>query len=76
MRPSGITDGIGRDARCTAKTCFNEAVGYYRRNREARPPRVSRIERLAASMRPSGITDGIADVRDHLSQRRVDAMLQ
>ena len=34
MRPSDITDGIDRLSyfRRTRSRCFNEAVGYYRRN--------------------------------------------
>ena len=63
MRPSGITDGIRRlrveHVREARAACFNEAVGYYRRNLScapAQPPDRS----CSASMRPSGITDGIA----------------
>ena len=40
----------------TFSDCFNEAVGYYRRNPESR---LSLGRRQDASMRPSGITDGI-----------------
>ena len=36
---------------------FNEAVGYYRRNRRFR--REQGKDKMPASMRPSGITDGI-----------------
>ena len=39
MRPSGITDGIHHGERGKQSDAirrrFNEAVGYYRRNREA-----------------------------------------
>ena len=58
MRPSGITDGILDDAVGTrwAALRFNEAVGYYRRNRARRG---SDRTRRVASMKPSGITDGI-----------------
>ena len=59
MRPSDITDGIGHRA-LSAKTSvalgFNEAVGYYRRNRGELWRRAGGA---CASMRPSDITDGI-----------------
>ena len=38
--------------------CFNEAVGYYRRNRLG--GRIERAKAAYASMRPSDITDGIS----------------
>ena len=44
--------------RPSCRSCFNEAVGYYRRN----PQEVVLADRAPfglASMRPSGITDGI-----------------
>ena len=60
MRPSDITDGIrpGRKTKTQPADSggFNEAVGYYRRNRwfirACDDPD-------CASMRPSDITDGI-----------------
>ena len=59
MRPSDITDGIprryGRSGN-TPTSSFNEAVGYYRRNRW---PHASVDRSPVASMRPSDITDGI-----------------
>ena len=60
MRPSGITDGIMAlfdIIPIGLRVCFNEAVGYYRRNRTAR--REVFAASSGASMRPSGITDGI-----------------
>ena len=59
MRPSDITDGIpGTGYFIAPRTCcFNEAVGYYRRNRHDGVVRQER--RHLASMRPSDITDGI-----------------
>ena len=63
MRPSGITDGIPSIAEWISVqrpgASFNEAVGYYRRN--PGESRLNRVERSygGASMRPSGITDGI-----------------
>ena len=62
MRPSGITDGIFEpfDAVPLAFPRFNEAVGYYRRNRRTRTG-YRRVNTLLASMRPSGITDGIEE---------------
>ena len=84
MRPSGITDGIAGSAGAARRPlrCFNEAVGYYRRNRcrsRCSPPSTCwrfneavgyyRRNLMAwtpshreagASMRPSGITDGIS----------------
>ena len=60
MRPSDITDGIAE--RIVAdftggSRCFNEAVGYYRRNRGFQG--VRRAHGPEAAMRPSDITDGI-----------------
>ena len=60
MRPSGITDGIPRHYRHGIRPdprCFNEAVGYYRRNHSATVKVL--LDHRMASMRPSGITDGI-----------------
>ena len=60
MRPSDITDGI---TCCPTSTsgrwtrCFNEAVGYYRRNRALLDNVLVVV--AGASMRPSDITDGI-----------------
>ena len=58
MRPSDITDGIAGTAVSAKRSgpCFNEAVGYYRRN----PNDQEKVHRPAqgASMRPSDITDG------------------
>ena len=53
MRPSDITDGnVKRRSACASSmrngTCFNEAVGYYRRKLD--------LVAAGASMRPSDIT--------------------